>query len=236
MSPVNYAGLALYFAVLGISMVASYYMQRSSTKRLASVFLIAITWFYILRFTVTYPSTSWYQEGLNLFDVAYADVTCQWFHDLFFCLSKKGGFLDVLTQFPRHRLFNKSHILSDAFICSLIFFQMRSKEQLEVIWGHEAGNWGYTQQLLSWAIVATVWTYEAPICYQLFGLFGAMSGSYCLIDVSTKAAAEVKPRSKIGVWRLKIGGWWRLKKADVCPNCFRPMEVPSPYWVDLTGP
>ena len=63
MSPVNYAGLALYFVVLGVSMVASYYMQRSPMRRAASWLLIAITWFYILRFTITYPQTSWYQEG-----------------------------------------------------------------------------------------------------------------------------------------------------------------------------
>ena len=63
MSPVNYAGLALYFVALGISMVASYYMQRSPCRRAASWLLIAITWFYILRFTITYPQTSWYQEG-----------------------------------------------------------------------------------------------------------------------------------------------------------------------------
>ena len=63
MSPVNYAGLALYFVVLGVSMVASYYMQRSPCRRAASWLLIAITWFYILRFTITYPQTSWYQEG-----------------------------------------------------------------------------------------------------------------------------------------------------------------------------
>lgn len=134
MSPVNYAGLALYFVVLAISMVASYYIQRSPVRRGASYLLIAITWFYILRFTITYPQTSWYQQGLNLFDVAYADV----------------------------------------------------------IWGGGAGNWGYTQQLLCWAIVATVWTLEAPICYQLFGLFGAMSGSFCLIPMDTKPASEVR--------------------------------------------
>lgn len=63
MSPVNYAGLAFYFVVLGVSMVASYYMQRSPCRRAASWLLIAITWFYILRFTITYPQTSWYQEG-----------------------------------------------------------------------------------------------------------------------------------------------------------------------------
>jgi len=34
----------------------------------------------------------------------------------------------------------------------------------DVIWGGANGNWGYTQQLLCWAIVATVWTLEAPIC------------------------------------------------------------------------
>eukprot|EP00435_Cladocopium_sp_Y103_P013188 s1311_g3.t1 len=151
MSPVNYAGLALYFVVLGVSMVASYYMQKSSSRRAASCLLIAITWFYILRFTITYPQTAWYQEGLNLFDVAYADV----------------------------------------------------------IWGGANGNWGYTQQLLCWAIVATVWTIEAPICYQLFGLFGAMSGSFCLIDVERKAAEEVH-LSLLLACLLAFGCVWML--------------------------
>ncbi|CAK9012238.1 unnamed protein product [Durusdinium trenchii] len=123
MSPVNYAGLALYFVVLAISMIASYCSTKSGARRGASGLLIAVTWFYILRFTINYPKTSWYQDGLNLFDVAYADV----------------------------------------------------------IWGQETGNWGYTQMLLCWAIVGTVWTINAPLYYQLFGLFGAMSGSYCLI-------------------------------------------------------
>lgn len=152
MSFVNYIGLALYFVVLCISMVASYYMQRSSFRRAASCFLIAITWFYILRFTITYPSTSWYQDGLNLFDVAYADV----------------------------------------------------------IWGNQNGNWGYTQQLLCWAIAATVWTLEAPICYQLFGLFGAMSGSYCLINVDSKSKVSEVHTSLLLACLLAFGCVWML--------------------------
>ncbi|CAL1146671.1 unnamed protein product [Cladocopium goreaui] len=178
MSPVNYAGLALYFVVLGVSMVASYYMQRSPMRRAASWLLIAITWFYILRFTITYPQTSWYQEGLNLFDVAYADV----------------------------------------------------------IWGGANGNWGYTQQLLCWAIVATVWTLEAPICYQLFGLFGAMSGSFCLIDVERKPVEEVHLSLLLAcllafgcVWMLPMSqnyremSWWLwlLHACLILPKCLQ---------------
>ena len=132
MSPVNYAGLALYFVVLGISMIFSYSSTTSSARRGVSTILIAITWFYILRFTINYPNTQWYQEGLNLFDVAYADV----------------------------------------------------------VWGGASGNWGYTQMLLSWAIVGTVWTIDHPLYYQLFGLFGAMSGSYCLIQVETSKRSQ----------------------------------------------
>ncbi|OLQ14271.1 hypothetical protein AK812_SmicGene1593 [Symbiodinium microadriaticum] len=79
----NYLGLAVYFVVLVVSMVAAYR-------------------FYILRFSITYPWTSWYDEGLNLFDVAYADV----------------------------------------------------------IWGGTSSIWGLSQRLLTWAIVATVWTIE----------------------------------------------------------------------------
>lgn len=49
----------------------------------------------------------------------------------------------------------------------------------DVIWPVDGGsNWGWTQQLLCWAIVAMVWSHEAPIAYQVFGVFGAMSASF----------------------------------------------------------
>ena len=181
MSIVNYLGLLLYFVVLAVSMIASYRNTRSAARRASSLLLIAITWFYILRFTVNYPSTDYYKEGLNLFDVAYADV----------------------------------------------------------IWGGAQGNWGYTQMLLCWAIVGTVWSFDAPLYYQLFGLFGAMSGSYCLIELSDRKASSSKashvPTSMLlgslvaffCVWMLpksrsyrELSWWlWALHACLILPKC-----------------
>jgi len=48
----------------------------------------------------------------------------------------------------------------------------------DVIWGGASGNWGLTQMLLTWAVVAMVWSHEAAMAYQIFGLFGAMSASF----------------------------------------------------------
>mmetsp|Transcript_13745 Transcript_13745/g.35588 ORF Transcript_13745/g.35588 Transcript_13745/m.35588 type:complete len:911 (+) Transcript_13745:68-2800(+) len=48
----------------------------------------------------------------------------------------------------------------------------------DVIWGGREGNWGFTQALLTWAIVAMVWSHESCIAYQIFGVFGAMSASF----------------------------------------------------------
>eukprot|EP00931_Biecheleriopsis_adriatica_P117666 TRINITY_DN93167_c0_g1_i1.p1 TRINITY_DN93167_c0_g1~~TRINITY_DN93167_c0_g1_i1.p1 ORF type:complete len:978 (+),score=135.61 TRINITY_DN93167_c0_g1_i1:175-2934(+) len=61
----------------------------------------------------------------------------------------------------------------------------------DVIWGGAAGNWGYTQSLLSWAVVATIWSSESSVFYTLFGVLGAMSGSYLLYD------PEQKPRHSV---------------------------------------
>lgn len=61
----------------------------------------------------------------------------------------------------------------------------------DVIWGGSDGNWGFSQSLLAWTIVATVWSAEASPFYQLFGIFGAMSGSYVLITPPTKPSNTV---------------------------------------------
>ncbi|CAE7364913.1 eryG, partial [Symbiodinium natans] len=151
LSPLNYLGLLVYFVVLLVCMVASYRQPAGPARRASSIGLIAVTWFYILHFSITYPWTSWYEEGLNLFDVAYADV----------------------------------------------------------IWGGASGIWGLSQQLLSWAIVATVWTIESPAYYQLFGLFGAMSGSYCLIPFSSEPAGKV-PASLVAFTLLAFVSMWML--------------------------
>jgi len=50
----------------------------------------------------------------------------------------------------------------------------------DVIWGGSMGNWSNTQMLLTWAVIAMVWSAEASAFYQLFGVFGAMSASYLL--------------------------------------------------------
>merc|ERR1719287_429345 len=52
----------------------------------------------------------------------------------------------------------------------------------DVIWGGAAGNWGLTQMLLTWAVVAMVWSHEAAFAYQIFGLFGAMSAAFLTYD------------------------------------------------------
>ena len=164
MSPVNYAGLALYFVTLGVSMVASY-RESSPAKRVVSLGLIAITWFFILRFSLLYPTTEWYQQGLNLFDVAYADV----------------------------------------------------------IWGGSEGSWSWTQMLLCWAVVATVWTLESPLHYQLFGLFGAMSGSYCLIRLESEPSQHV-PASLLVATLLAFVCVWML------PNTLTMRELSWWLW------
>merc|ERR1719265_575116 len=51
---------------------------------------------------------------------------------------------------------------------------------VDVIWGGENGNWGFSQALLCWAAVATVWSEASPAFFQVFGMLGAMSGSYSL--------------------------------------------------------
>jgi len=106
-----------YFAVLGAAIFYCFAQPVGMIRKAASVLCVAVTWFYIIRFMVTYDGP------MNAFDAAYADV----------------------------------------------------------IWGGSNGNWGHTQTLLSWAVVVTVWSSEAPVFYTLFGVFGAMSGSYLLL-------------------------------------------------------
>eukprot|EP00928_Gymnodinium_smaydae_P036687 TRINITY_DN25607_c0_g4_i1.p1 TRINITY_DN25607_c0_g4~~TRINITY_DN25607_c0_g4_i1.p1 ORF type:complete len:919 (+),score=80.64 TRINITY_DN25607_c0_g4_i1:89-2845(+) len=50
----------------------------------------------------------------------------------------------------------------------------------DVVWGGSEGNWGISQMLLTWAIVVNLWTVEASPWYQVFGVLGAMSGSWWL--------------------------------------------------------
>mmetsp|Transcript_61991 Transcript_61991/g.113436 ORF Transcript_61991/g.113436 Transcript_61991/m.113436 type:complete len:926 (+) Transcript_61991:36-2813(+) len=109
-------GKFAYFTVLLLSVGYCYSSHVGAFRKFLSVAVVAVTWFYIIRFMSTY-------EGEDAFDGAYADV----------------------------------------------------------IWGEPYSNWSNTQMLLCWALVATVWSAESSIFYTLFGLFGAMSGSYLLL-------------------------------------------------------
>jgi predicted NAD/FAD-binding protein len=61
----------------------------------------------------------------------------------------------------------------------------------DVIWGGADGNWAITQTLLSWAVVATVWSADSSIFYTLFGVLGAMSGSYLLLVPEKRPSPRV---------------------------------------------
>mmetsp|Transcript_98524 Transcript_98524/g.175501 ORF Transcript_98524/g.175501 Transcript_98524/m.175501 type:complete len:924 (-) Transcript_98524:61-2832(-) len=61
----------------------------------------------------------------------------------------------------------------------------------DVIWGGHDGNWAYTQTLLCWAVVATLWSSDGSIFYTLFGVLGAMSGSYLLYTPESKPSSKV---------------------------------------------
>lgn len=119
--------MAPYFIALLLAAHHCYMASPSLARTGMSAACVAITWFYIIRFMVTY-------EGpMNSFDAAYADV----------------------------------------------------------IWGGSGGNWAITQSLLTWAVVATVWASEESIFYTLFGVLGAMSGSYLLLEPGRQQSHKV---------------------------------------------
>lgn len=62
----------------------------------------------------------------------------------------------------------------------------------DVVWGGSNGNWWYTQLLLGWVPVALVWSHAASIQYQIFGVFGAMSGSYFVLTPPALTHKETK--------------------------------------------
>lgn len=68
----------------------------------------------------------------------------------------------------------------------------------DVIWGGKGGNWFLTQCLLSWAAVATVWSAEHPVYFTVFGVFGAMCGSYALFEPKAKPDTRVPVAYAIG--------------------------------------
>lgn len=68
----------------------------------------------------------------------------------------------------------------------------------DVIWGGKDGNWFLTQPLLTWAVVATVWSAEHPVFFTVFGVFGAMSGSYALFLPKAKPDTTVPAAYAIG--------------------------------------
>eukprot|EP00450_Noctiluca_scintillans_P014500 CAMPEP_0194522106 /NCGR_PEP_ID=MMETSP0253-20130528/56587_1 /TAXON_ID=2966 /ORGANISM="Noctiluca scintillans" /LENGTH=211 /DNA_ID=CAMNT_0039366513 /DNA_START=223 /DNA_END=858 /DNA_ORIENTATION=+ len=82
----------------------------------------------------------------------------------------------------------------------------------DVVWGGKDGNWVYTQTLLSWAVVAMVWSSETPVYYSLFGVFGAMTGSYVLYIPQKVSQRSVPVQYLVGA---VVGFWciWMLPKS-----------------------
>mmetsp|Transcript_5414 Transcript_5414/g.13119 ORF Transcript_5414/g.13119 Transcript_5414/m.13119 type:complete len:980 (-) Transcript_5414:67-3006(-) len=166
----------LYFLALGLAMFGCYSADVGVTRKAVSVAVLAVTWFYIIRFMATYDGPH------NAFDAAYADV----------------------------------------------------------VWGGLSGNWAYTQTLLAWAVVATVWSADASICYTLFGVLGTMAGSYVLF---VPKADEKMPRKISAVYILTslaallsivmlplsdnytaLGWWlWLLHVSVVAPQVLAPL-------------
>jgi len=104
----------------------------------------------------------------------------------------------------------------------------------DVIWGGANGNWGYSQMLLTWAVVAMVWSHEAPCAYQFFGVLGAMSASFLVYTPfktpsSTKLPASYAVAAIVGflcIWMLPrtstmedLSWWlWGLHLALLIPK------------------
>jgi len=177
LSILNICGLAAYFVALGLSVCYCFSAPRGWARKAASVLVIATTWFFIIRFSVRYVGSDAWENGENLFDLAYADV----------------------------------------------------------IWGGSEGNWGLSQSLLAWTIVATVWTAEASAFYQLLGIFGAMSGSFLLITPSVQPSNTISLSYALGalfsfvcVWILpgtssmvQLRWWlWGLHACLIAPKFF----------------
>jgi uncharacterized protein len=54
-------------------------------------------------------------------------------------------------------------------------------------------HWIYSSQLLSWAVVASLWLHEQDLCYLIFGMLGAMSSAFItLIPNKFKTPKEVR--------------------------------------------
>jgi len=164
----------VYFLMLGMGMLGCYTGRVGVTRRVLSVAVLAVTWFYIIRFMATYEGPA------NAFDAAYADV----------------------------------------------------------VWGGLEGNWAYTQTLLAWAVVATVWSADASICYTLFGVLGTMAGSYLLFLPSNKPAAKISAvyvvcsvLALLSIIMLPLSttyeslGWWLwlLHACIVAPKVLSPL-------------
>merc|ERR1712194_323299 len=88
----------------------------------------------------------------------------------------------------------------------------------DVVWTiNGESNWGYTQMLLTWTLVAMVWSHEAQMFYQIFGVFGAMSGAF-FVYVPPKA-----PKGKIpaSYWVCAVAGFvciWLLSTTKELPE------------------
>jgi len=163
----------LYFLALGVAMLGCYSADVGVTRKVVSVTVLSVTWFYIIRFMATYDGPH------NAFDAAYADV----------------------------------------------------------VWGGRTGNWAYTQTLLAWAVVATVWSADASICYTLFGVLGTMAGSYALYIPTEKMSRRIPAvyiftsfAALLSIVMLPLSanyaslGWWLwiLHVSIVAPKVFAP--------------
>jgi hypothetical protein len=84
---------------------------------------------------------------------------------------------------------NHSNLLDDAYVDVLI-----------------APHFGTSAQLLTWVVVAVVWTHNAPVEYIIFGMLGAMSATFLMwvpqltIRCSTLRACVSKPWPLWSCW------------------------------------
>lgn len=111
----------------------------------------------------------------------------------------------------------------------------------DVIWGGRGGNWAFTQALLTWAIVAMVWSHEACVAYQIFGVFGAMSASFLVYRPPAAPSKHIPLRyvlcAAVGficTWMLQksqtlkeLSWWlWGLHAALLVPKCIPSLLPP----------